>query len=194
MSYNVNLIMKEKIMNLDKTTFGKTPASLYLADYLNKLDNQIVAKRSGKILTGFRSTLTQLENANNINILSAHNLARIISSMREKIFINVGDELASNLVTNIIVGEMKSLLRKSSNIRKIETMQNKVAININKNGEILNKKGYFIVRKNEEIFELPKYTVKEINDEINSETLIKKWKNKMNKKEFYTNKYHAYEE
>ncbi|NCP98406.1 hypothetical protein GW796_00835 [archaeon] len=169
-------------MNLDKNTFGKTPAALYLADYLNTLDQPLVAKRTGKIMSGFRNTILQLAKANDAGILTAHNLARVISSMRSNLFIEVGDSLASNLVTNIIVGEMKILLRKSSDIRKIEIMQKKVSPSNSKIGNITNKKGYVIANVTEDEVNLQKYTVNELTDEINADTLTEKWKIKMDKR------------
>lgn len=168
-------------MKLDKTTFGKTPAALYLADYLNKLEQPLVTKRTGKILTGFRNTFTQLEKANNVGILTAHNLARVIGSMRENFFVDVGDELASNLVTNILVGEMKILLRKSSNIRKIESFQKRI-VGKKEPGEFFNHSGYRVAKIDENSVELPKYTVEQLTDNINAETLTEKWKIKMKRR------------
>jgi hypothetical protein len=168
-------------MNIDKTTFGKTPAALYLADYLSKLDKPIVAKRTGKMLTSYRNTLAQLEQANKMAILNAHNLARVVGSMREKFQVNVGDEMASNLVTNIIVGEMKTLLRRSAEIRRIELQQDKY-IGSEKIGEIFNKKGYKIAKLTEDTVYFPIYTVNDIPEDINAETLTAKWKIKMKRR------------
>lgn len=169
----------EFIMKLDKTTFGKTPAAIYLADYLSNLDKPIVAKRTGKMLTSYRNTLSQLEESNNVGILNAHNLARVVGSMREEFHVEVGDELASNLVTNIIIGEMKTLLRKSSEIRKIEMLQNKVLGHSEIIGEFKNRKGYEVARITEETIEFPIYTASDIADEINATTLTAKWQAKM---------------
>lgn len=169
-------------MKLDKTTFGKTPAAIYLADYLNKLGKPIVTKRAGKMLTSYRNTLSQLGQANKIGVLNAHNLARVVSSIREHFQVDVGDELASNLVTNTLVGEMKSLLRKSSEIRKIEMLQNRVIGHSEILGEFKNKKGYSVARVTEDTIELPSYTVSDVTDEINAETLTLKWEKKMKRR------------
>lgn len=169
---------------MEANTYGKTPAAVYLSAYLTQLGKPLVAKRTGKILTGFRNTFSQLEKANLKGILSAHNLARVISSMRSGFQVDVGDELASNLVTNILVGEMKTLLRKASEIRKIEMHQRRVVGNarILSQGEIVNQKGYKVARIGQDEIILPQYTVGEVRDEINADTLTEKWKVKMKRR------------
>jgi hypothetical protein len=176
-------------MNIEKNTYGKTPAAVYLSSYLSKLDKPLITKRTGKILTGFRSTFSQLEKANLDGILSAHNLARVISSMREKFHVNLEEELVSNLVTNIIVGEMKILLRKSSEIRKIEMQQKRVFGNSKKlpSGEIFNRKGYKVAELSLDNVTLPSYTIAEVKDEINADTLTEKWKIKMSRRNIQIN-------
>lgn len=168
-------------MQIEKYTFGKTPAAMYLAHYLSQLDNPIVLKRTGKMLTSYRNTLAQLEEANNQGILSAHNLARVIGSMREHFKVDVGEETASNLVTNILVGNMKALLRKSSEIRKIELLQNKYILH-SENGVFFNQKGYKVAKITDDTIEFPVYTVEQIPEEITSDTLTEKWKIKMKRR------------
>lgn len=168
-------------MQIEKYTFGKTPAAMYLAKYLSDLDSPIVMKRTGKMLTSYRNTLSQLEKANNQGILSAHNLARVVCSMREHFKVDVGEETASNLVTNILVGHMKALLRKSSEIRKIEMQQDKY-IHHSENGVFFNQKGYKVAKITEDTIEFPVYTVEQIPENINAETLTEKWKVKMKRR------------
>ena len=86
---------------MNKFTFGKTPAAVYLYEYLQANKNQIVLKRVGKALTSNRNLLSQIEKANLSGAINAHNVARIINNIRSGFFVDVGDELASNLTTNI---------------------------------------------------------------------------------------------
>lgn len=161
-------------MKLEQFTFGKTPAAVYLYDYLKNLNKPLVSKKTGKILTSFRNTLSQLEEANLAGILNAHNLAKIINLMRAEFKVEVGDNLASNLATNILVGEMKTLIRKSEEIRKIEIQQNKIKINQLINNQIINKKGYKIAELIEDKLVTTKYNVSNVQDDINAQTLTDK--------------------
>ncbi len=169
-------------MTLQSYTFGKTPAAVYLTDYLNKINKPIVTKRTGKMLTSYRNTLAELERANRDCILSAHNLARVIGSMREAFYVDVGDSLASNLVTNILVGEMKILLRKSQDIRKIEHYQKRILGKPQSQGEIFNQEGTLVAKITEHKTEIPRYTVADLKDKISAESLTEKWKFKMQRR------------
>ncbi len=166
---------------MNKFTFGKTPAAVYLYEYLKSKNNPIIEKRVGKALTTNRNLLTQIEKANNVGAINAHNVARIINNMREHFFVDVGDELASNLTTNILIGEMKALIRKSSEIRKIELLQNKL-----KKKEVSflkNKEGYLIVEGKEDKKVFPSYNISQMQDKINSDTLTEKWLENMKGKQ-----------
>ena len=166
---------------MDKFTFGKTPAAVYLYEYLQANKNQIVLKRVGKALTSNRNLLSQIEKANLSGAINAHNVARIINNIRSGFFVDVGDELASNLTTNILIGEMKSLIRKSADIRKIESLQNKLR---KKNVEnFTNKDGYLIIEKKEDKKVFPMYNLNHMKDQKNSETLTEKWLENMKGKQ-----------
>lgn len=166
---------------MNKFTFGKTPAAVYLYEYLKSKQLPIVEKRVGKALTTHRNLLSQIEKSNKEGIINAHNVSRLINTIREGFFVEVGDELASNLVSNILIGEMKTLIRKSSEIRKIESLQNKLR---KKEVESFqNKEGYLIVEKKEDKKIFPSYNVSDIKDAKNSETLTEKWLEGMKHKE-----------
>ncbi len=163
---------------MNKFTYGNTPAAIYLFDYLEKLDKKIVKKRVGKMLTSHRQLFSQLAKANKSGNITAHNLARVVGQMRDKFYIDVGDEHASNLVTNILVGEMKDLLRRTSTIRKIELQQNKLAKKeIDK--DIFNKDGYLVVEKIEDEKKFVKYNLNNVEDSINEKTLTERWNKRM---------------
>lgn len=166
---------------MNKFTYGKTPAAVYLVDYISKLNKPNVSKRIGKILTGWRNTFSELAYSNIAGDLSAHNLAKVFALMREGFYVDVGDKKASELVTNILIGEMKMIIRKSAEIRKIELCQDKLQRKSSV-GKVKTKSGYLVAedRKNEVNF--PSYTISQIRDNINHETLTEKWKKKMVKR------------
>ncbi len=166
---------------MNKFTFGKTPAAVYLYEYLASINKPIVSKRVGKALTSNRNLLTQIEKSNLDGSINAHNVARIINTIREGFFVDVGDELASNLTTNILIGEMKSLIRKSAEIRKIESLQNKL---MKKDVENLtNREGYLIIEKRGDKKVFPSYNLNNMKDKINSDTLNEKWLKNMDGKQ-----------
>lgn len=163
---------------MNKFTYGNTPAAIYLFDYLEKLNKKIVKKRVGKMLTSHRQIFSQLAKANENGILTAHNLARLIGQMRDSFHVDVGDEHASNLVTNILVGEMKDLLRRTSTIRKIELHQNKL-VKKEIESDVFNKEGYLVVEKIDEDKRFIKYNINNVKDSINEKTLNDKWNKRM---------------
>lgn len=172
---------------LNKYTFGKTPAAVYLADHINQLsekeNTKILIKKIGHLLSTQREILKQLENSNAQGILSTHNLSNIINAMRKGVHFNVGGELVSNLVTNILVGEMKTVIRKSTQVRLIELHQNKKVKNKpHKEGDIYNKKGYKIATVSNGEVILEKYNVQQVKDSINAQSLDEKQSQKMKRK------------
>mgnify|MGYP001212135444 CR=1 FL=1 len=167
---------------LDKFTFGKTPACMYLAKILNDLQDNRLNSKVSKILVSYKENLKQLEKANEQNILSVKNLNMNINIMRNNLNINIDNELVSNLVHNIIIGDMKSILRKVKKVRVIENAQKHLKKKVENGKSFTTKDGYVIVAKENDKLLEPKYNITHIQDYITPESLTEKWDKKMKKR------------
>jgi len=113
---------------LDKNTFGKTPAAMYLVEVLNQRNSKVLNRKVGAKLHAHRALLKQLEDANEAGILSVHNLAAVIHTLRSTVDANhleclPADAIVGELVHNIIIGELKSLARRAQHGRHLEREQ-----------------------------------------------------------------------
>ena len=171
---------------LEKNTFGKTPAALYLTDMLNQRNNDALNKKVSRFLSGKRCLLSELINANNLNVLSAKNLSGLLLKVRGDVAFDSNDELINNLVNNIVIGEIKDALRKSQVIRKIEAHQNRYQ-NRPVNGLIKNKDGYEIIKGDGENKEALKYSLEKIKATVTIDDLNQKWQTRMKKKNITIN-------
>ena len=110
---------------IDKNTFGKTPAAIYLAEHLNQLGDPRLVRKAQKRLVGARKILNELYTSHVQGYLSAQTLYSMVESVQTYTVnhdINQGkvkqqvfqllDELAVNLIENIIIGEVKSIKRR----------------------------------------------------------------------------------
>jgi hypothetical protein len=105
--------------HIDIHTYGKTPACIYLAFQLSQIGNARLANRVGQSLTHFRDLVTSLERANQTNAMDHHqvssfaNLLRAVADQQHAKFLPKS-EIVANLVRNIMIGELKSLLRRGA--------------------------------------------------------------------------------
>lgn len=99
-------------MTLDKTTFGKTPAALYLTLYLNEKGDTRLIRKVGRMLDGFRETINDVIcshlHTDEMKAASFNRIMALISENARVAALRLPDKLAQELVTNILVGEIKS--------------------------------------------------------------------------------------
>ena len=106
---------------IDKYTFGKTPAAIYLAEHLNQLGDPRLVRKAQKRLVGPRKILNELYASHAKGCLSAQTLYSMAESVKSyTVDLSSNDEagdvkldeLAVNLIENIIIGEVKSIKRR----------------------------------------------------------------------------------
>lgn len=99
-------------MTLDKTTFGKTPAALYLTLYLNEKGDRALIRKVGRMLDGFRETINDLIcshlHTDEMKAATFNRLMAMVSDDARVAARRLPDKLAQELVANILVGEIKS--------------------------------------------------------------------------------------
>jgi regulator of PEP synthase PpsR (kinase-PPPase family) len=129
-------------MKIDLHTYGKTPACLYLAYQLAQIGNPRLANRVGQSLTHFRELAMSLERANQMGAMNQHHVSSFANMLREvadqqhaKLLERVqnidqleGGEIVPNLVRNIMIGELKSLVRRGAEAKhKFKDMQRQLS-------------------------------------------------------------------
>lgn len=110
-------------MKLDKNTYGNQPAAEYLVALLNEhLDRdspgiKATIREIGTHLTGFCAIMNELEASAEEGLLSYRSLALLCANIRQNLDqwmpnIRVNDVRLNNLTRNILVGMVKALLRR----------------------------------------------------------------------------------
>lgn len=111
---------------LDKFTFGKTPAAMYLATHLNEHGNSSTARKCSRVIEAFRSTLNDVVCSHmHTDEMTARTFNRLIIMLREvakRSPDHIPDRLAAELVRNILVGETKSWINRASHTKKLQRM------------------------------------------------------------------------
>lgn len=99
-------------MNLEKTTFGKTPAAMYLAQYLNETGKLGLARKVSRVISAWRATLNDLVcchlQTDELSVRSFNRLLSLYDTGARAAAQKIPDKLAAELVTNMLVGELKN--------------------------------------------------------------------------------------
>jgi len=124
---NLNLLRKSSEMDIN--TFGKSPAANYLARRLNELDNKKLSRACTVRVTASNANVSAIINSVSDGSMSAKVAANLLRLLREEAtyISHLADELdtretefVGNLLRNTIIGHIKSAMRKTSIMRKIE--------------------------------------------------------------------------
>lgn len=177
---------------LDLNTFGKTPAALYLADRLNTINNPKHTRKISKIINNTQAIINQSIQANISGILEIYTLNFIVSSLRLKVknmsddlMMEEGsDKLSVDLMSNILIGELKSISRKTEIVKLLKQEQNQM-MNVIKNSEMME---YELDWRVDDIslvkckLEKKSLSISHVIDNKTAEHLINKSKNKLARK------------
>jgi len=124
---------------LNKFTFGNTPAAIYLADRLNTLDDAKYTRKISARIHEVQTLMAEVKNAHEYGALSIHTVGFFANRIRTKIVETANilkaellretksghqtpDLLCIDLMSNILIGEVKSITRRS---REVVLMQKK---------------------------------------------------------------------
>lgn len=163
--------------NLDLNTYGKSPACIYLAYQLTQIGNQKLASRVGQSLTAFREQTRALERSNEANTMSGHtvaalaNLLYVVADEQHEKYRSApwNQPLIANLVRNIMVGELKSLLRRCSSAKQANKDLQRLTSNMPRG-------------TTDKLMQAMRPVVTDFEDEINPETLVEKSAKKLERK------------
>jgi hypothetical protein len=105
---------------LDSSTFGTSPAAIYLADLLNRRGNARLNRKVSRTLSNQRSYLNDLVNAHFLGaiplstfcalleLMSANNQAAVVTAIAAE-----SEPFIANLVVNILEGGVKTWKRRA---------------------------------------------------------------------------------
>jgi hypothetical protein len=112
---------------LDKNTFGKTPAANYLVRELNTISDRHMIRSCTIKINNFNENVDHISASvvgGYMSAKSAANLCRLLRFEATQVYVQPdfgGFSVINNLVQNVIIGKIKSLTRRLSVLRKIET-------------------------------------------------------------------------
>jgi len=182
---------------LDKHTFGKTPAAIYLADRLNVLNDERYTQKLSSKIHAMQACINDVVRAHENDYLDLKTLAFFVKSMRRTVedtaqnfleydqYVNkaghpMPDKLSIDLMMNIIKGELKSISRRAREVRLLKDKQNRVLhalkrevnVSFDDQSEFTTKVEKDAIVLAEVIFETPNITIKDVKDETTPETLM----------------------
>ena len=108
---------------MNKFTYGKTPAAIYLAEYMNENSTVSDMRKVASVLTNFSRTINEIEESNLAGLMSVHVIGGLIPLLRNRVqntVINGDSGLITMLVRNIMQGRLKDLIRRARKVRIFE--------------------------------------------------------------------------
>lgn len=144
--------MKDK-MALDKTTFGDTPAAMFLATRLNEVNNVVLTRKISRSMQHYRNIMRDARLAHEGRSITTQTLSWIVSRLNDQLNQTVADmceatgadELSIDLMSNVIRGEIKRIINKARQINHIERQQRNIGMKETSNStDVRNANGVLV--------------------------------------------------
>ena len=111
-------------MNLSPTTFGQSPAALYLTLYLAEKGDKTLVRKVGRTLDGYREAINDVIcshiHTDEMKARTFNRLMGMLSDGAREAAKRLPDKLAQELVTNILVGEVKSWKTRAQHTARLQ--------------------------------------------------------------------------
>jgi hypothetical protein len=183
---------------IDKYTFGKTPAAIYLADRLNVLNDPRYTQRISSRIHEVQAAISDIVSAHENGHIRLQTLNFFVAFMRQKIntvrsnfldceqYVGSGnhpmpDLLSVNLMTNVLIGELKSITRRSRQVKILKTKQQRVVTKLRQDGfetMLCHDGGHVLARVDEKLV-IPNITLADVTDETTPEKLVERSRKKL---------------
>lgn len=99
-------------LNYDKTTFGNSPAAMYLTLKLNEKGDPILARKVGKVLRETRELLSDVVACHVLtNEMKRTSFCKLLNMIRERAkssALHLPDDFIGHLVLNVLTGEIRT--------------------------------------------------------------------------------------
>ena len=113
-------------LNYDKTTFGLAPAALYLVLLLNERGDPILARKVGKVLRSTRELVNDVVASHLLtDKMKTSSFGKLIAMIKDQArasAMNLPDPFIGHLVSNILIGEIRTFERRAANAAKSQTV------------------------------------------------------------------------
>ena len=119
-------------MKLDKTTFGDTPAAMFLSTRLNEIRNPVLTRKISKCIIHYRCLMKDAKSAHDCRAISTTTLNWMMARMNDQLDDTAvefhlpeknHDAVTVDLMINVIRGEIKDIINKARKITNIERQQ-----------------------------------------------------------------------
>lgn len=181
---------------LHKFTFGSTPASIFLVDRLNQINNKKFTRKISTILCEFRKIIGELVKSHQAGTISTHTLSIAVELLHGKIEntmdhlltkseadygdnVALPDTLAANLTLNVIKGELKSVFRRSRKLHHIEKEQKRLLYRLYSTDKTVYNKDEILIGNYSRKFTPNKINIASVEEDINATTLQEKSRKKL---------------
>ncbi len=106
-------------LNYDSTTFGRSPAAMYLTLKLNEMGDARLARKVGRVLRETRELLYDVASCHmETDILRRASFCKLLNMIRSKAKAScdvIPDKFIGHLVLNILIGEIRIYERRCLN-------------------------------------------------------------------------------
>lgn len=109
---------------IPEVTFGSSPAAMYLARELNRLQDSVLLRNCGKRITATAKQVAELNYAYEYGFISPKTLANTLRLMRLEVTEEPDTDFTSRLRKNVQIGTIKRGIRLATVSRKAERIMN----------------------------------------------------------------------
>ena len=164
-------------MNLDKNTFGNSPAALYLSFHLNEQCDKKALRKISRFMNEIRVIANQALNAHFNGLLNTKSLYFVVDMLMERVKrdntkVEGISDLARNLMSNVLIGELKSVKRRL----KMTVLYNRAHQHVDK---VAAQQANDTGKIHWKLIEPNVATVHMFNDPVNNDTLIMRSRKKL---------------
>ncbi len=111
---------------MDKTTFGRAPAAMYLATYLDEKGEQALTRKVSRVLRDVRELLNDVVASHLLtDELKPKSFSKLLQLIKDDISwkcANLTDQHAAHLVQNILIGELRTFQKRAAKARTVQTV------------------------------------------------------------------------
>lgn len=111
---------------MDKNTFGRAPAAMYLTTYLTEKGDQALVRKVSRVIRETRELLNDVVASHLLtDEMKRASFSKLLHLIRDSIGPRcdlLPDRHAGDLVKNILIGEIRTFEKRSAKARSLETL------------------------------------------------------------------------
>lgn len=164
---------------------------IYPTHRLNDVGSKKFTRKISSRIAEIRKMINQISNAHIAGQIDTHTLGSFVTFLRLRVTNMANDLLIThneedvvldlmcvNLMTNILIGDIKNIVRKTQRIRVIEQQQSRLVAHDHRS-PIMSDDNKNVIGWDHKIISLNPISLESVKDDITPETLIKKSKHSL---------------